>query len=169
MKLGVVARAHGLRGELRIDCDPSTHDAFSANSLLRLTTPAASREFRVQEARRAQRQLVLRLDGLSDRSGAEAWAGADVFVSRLALSAAADTYFDFELVGLEARSLDGAVLGTVTEVIATGANDVIVVESEDGELLIPAIAGAVSSVDPDAGCVVVDERMIVRDDVERPR
>jgi 16S rRNA processing protein RimM len=167
VKLGVVARAHGLRGELRIDADPTMHDAIRQGSCLRLATSAASGEFRVQQVRRAQGRLVLRLEGIDDRSVAEAWAGADVFVPRDALTANSDTYYDFELVGLEARSTSGASLGTVTEVIATGANDVIVIASGRGELLVPAIPGAVLEIDAGAGRVVVDERMAVHSDGER--
>ena len=121
----------------------------------------------MQQVRRAQRRLLLRLEGIEDRSTAEAWAGADVLVARDALSAKADTYFDFELVGLEVRSSSGASLGTVTEVIATGANDVLVIAAGRRELLVPAIPGALLEVDAEGGRVVVDERMVVRDDEER--
>jgi 16S rRNA processing protein RimM len=105
--------------------------------------------------------LLLVLDGIGDRTTAQRWAGADVFVDRESLLRDADTYFDFELVGLEVVARDGAPLGRITEVIGTGANDVLVVDGERGEVLIPAITNAVLHVDIRAGRVTVDERVVV--------
>ena len=121
-------------------------------------------EFRVDRAREDAHGLVVALEGLSDRTTAQRWAGSAVFVARGALSSEADTYFDFELVGLVMVNRAGEVLGTIAEVLETGANDVLVVESPHGELLVPGVPIAVLRIDTAAGRVVVDERMVVRDD-----
>ena len=165
VKLGVVGRPHGLRGELHFAGDPSTRDTLQPTVRLRLVTATHSQEFVVEQVRDAPRGLVLALDGVGDRSEAERWVGAEVFISRDSLSSSADSYFDFELVGLEVVSDEGVVLGRVSEVLATGANDVLVIASTSGgELLIPAIAGALLGVDVEAGKLIVDERTAVRHD-----
>jgi 16S rRNA processing protein RimM len=144
-------------------------DTIVEKAGLRLEKLGASCEFRVQHVRRTPRGLVLALEGLTNRNDAETWAGAGVFAAREVLSGQADTYFDFELVGLEATDRTGNTLGTVTEVLATGANDVIVIASELGELLVPAVPSALVEIDPSSGRIVIDERTIVRDEKESSR
>ena len=60
-------------------------------------------------------------------------------------------YLDTDLVGLDVVTSEGAALGKLAEVIATGANDVYVVTAEDGgEALVPAVGHAVLDVNMDA-------------------
>jgi len=164
--LGVVTKAHGLRGELQVDIDASIRDQIRADSRVRLADAARSQEFRVAVVRTTRGGLLLKLDGIDDRSAAEKWARAEVLVDRDALLRGADAYFDFELVGLQAITRNGEILGTVSEVLATGANDVLVVVGEKGEILVPAVASAVLEIDIAAGRVLIDERAVVRQDDE---
>jgi 16S rRNA processing protein RimM len=157
----VATKPHGLRGAIHVDVDPSARDTIRPDSRVRLARAASSQEFRVTDVRPVRGGLLLVLDGIGDRTTAQRWAGADVFVDRESLLRDADTYFDFELVGLEVVARDGAPLGRITEVIGTGANDVLVVDGERGEVLIPAITNAVLHVDIRAGRVTVDERVMV--------
>jgi 16S rRNA processing protein RimM len=60
-----------------------------------------------------------------------------------------------DIVGLTVEAEDGRRLGQIQEVLRTGANDVYVVAGPLGELLIPAIADVVQSIDLEAGRVVV--------------
>ena len=166
VKLGVVTKAHGLRGELCIDSDPSTHDRTQRDARLLLVIGEHSQEFRVSAVRATRAGLLMKLDGVDDRSAAEAWVRADVFSDREALVRDAASYYDFELVGLEVFTDAGVRLGTISEVVATGANDVLVVAGDHGEILIPAIASALLEVDTVARRVRVDERTIVRQDDE---
>ena len=159
----MATKPHGLRGEIYINSDPSTHEAIQPDSRIRLVRGEDSREFRVRGVRTARGGLLLSLDGVEDRDAAEHWAGAEVLVSREALLRDADTYFDFELVGLDVIARDGTALGRIAEVLGTGANDVLVVSGEHGELLIPAVTSAVLEVDTRAGRVTVDERVVVRE------
>jgi 16S rRNA processing protein RimM len=161
-----VTKAHGLRGELQVDIDASIRDQICADSRVRLADAARSQEFRIAAVRTTRGGLLLKLDGIDDRSAAEKWARAEVLVDRDALLRGADAYFDFELVGLQAITGNGEILGTVSEVLATGANDVLVVVGEKGEILVPAVASAVLEIDIAAGRVLIDERAVVRQDDE---
>ena len=64
-------------------------------------------------------------------------------------------YYLHEIVGLAVEAEDGRALGQIQEVLRTGANDVYVVAGPLGELLIPAIADVVRSIDVTAGRVIV--------------
>jgi 16S rRNA processing protein RimM len=60
-------------------------------------------------------------------------------------------YYRFELVGLTVRTRAGETLGRVTEVFATGSNDVIVVDGPGGEILLPAVESVLVEVSPERG------------------
>lgn len=52
---------------------------------------------------------------------------------------------------------DGAPVGRLEDVLATAANDVFVVRSEEGrEILVPAVRHVVLSIDPEEGTIVID-------------
>jgi 16S rRNA processing protein RimM len=157
----VVSKAHGLRGELQVDTDPSTDDRIRSDLALRLVDGERSQVFRVGAVRSKGSALLLKLDGIDDRSAAESWARSVVLVDRDVLLAEADSYYDFELVGLRVIARDGAPMGTVREVIATGANDVLVVAGRKSEILVPAVASVLLDVDIESGHIRIDERSAV--------
>lgn len=59
-------------------------------------------------------------------------------------------------MGLEVWTTEGELLGKIARILPTGSNDVYVVPSRHGELLIPAIEDVVKSVDLEKGCVVIE-------------
>jgi 16S rRNA processing protein RimM len=69
----------------------------------------------------------------------------------------ADRYWVHELVGLEVLTEMGRTLGKIREVLHNPANDVWLVEGDDGEVLVPALRDVIAEVDPMAGRVVIRE------------
>ena len=67
-----------------------------------------------------------------------------------------DEYYWNEILGMEVVTVDGKALGKVTQIIRTGANDVLQVEGAYGEVLLPMIEEVVVEVDLQAGKIVVD-------------
>ncbi len=109
--------------------------------------------------------MVWELATLKDRAAAEAWAGAAVLVAESALpEIGEDEYFDFELLGAEVVDTDGKPLGAIREVVATGANDVLVAQGPRGEILIPLTRHAIAAVERDRRRVIVDARALVYQD-----
>jgi 16S rRNA processing protein RimM len=66
-----------------------------------------------------------------------------------------DAYYQYQVIGLNVVSVEGQVLGQVTEILPTGGNDVYIVRGEQGELLLPAIADVIKQIDVSADRVVV--------------
>ena len=99
---------------------------------------------------------VLKLSGIDDRNESETLRGKLLEVPESELMRLPqDTYFQHQIVGLEAVTTDGRKLGTIAEILQTGSNDVYVVKGER-EHLIPAIGDVVKEVDLEAGRLVVD-------------
>ena len=102
-------------------------------------------------------QVVL-LDGVADRTAAEAMKGFLVGVPRSALPKPdEDEYYWADLIGLEVINAGGEPLGKVAGLIETGANDVLRVVGEDGaERLLPFVAAVVLAVEKEAGQIRVE-------------
>jgi 16S rRNA processing protein RimM len=146
-----------------VDIDPTMAELAAPGLAVRLEkTSGGSCDSHVTSARALGRRMVWGLAALGDRTAAEAWAGAAVLVSKSALPATgADEYFDFELLGAKVLDTAGAPLGTVCELIVTGANDVLVAGGPRGEILIPVTQRAIVEIDRAGGIIVVDSRALV--------
>jgi len=156
--LGRVVGVHGVRGELKLESytEPRTQIFRYQPWLLR----SASGEKMIETCRgRAQgKGLVAELPGIADRDAAAALVGEEIWVARSALPKAKPGEFYWsDLEGLEVVTVEGASLGKVSHLVATGANDVLVVKDATRERLIPFLVGPfVTEVDLDAGRLTVD-------------
>jgi 16S rRNA processing protein RimM len=151
--VGKVVRAVGLKGLLGV---AGTEGALPGVDEITLRRGAGEVEVRkVLEARPQGRVWAVQIEGVSDRTAAEAWVGAEVLVERGALGEAEDgTFFWADLEGLPVVTASGEAVGKVTGFYATGAADVLVVTGERGERLVP-LAPYVE-VDLEARRIVVD-------------
>jgi 16S rRNA processing protein RimM len=102
--------------------------------------------------------LVVRFDGIEDRSAAEAMKGSLVGAPREMLpETEEDEYYWADLIGLEVVNAAGEQLGKVAGLIETGASDVLRVVADDGsERLLPFVAAVVLAVEKEAGLIRVE-------------
>ena len=143
--VGVVLRAHGSDGRVRVQPETDNPQRFRRDARLL----AGDRELRVERVQRMpDGSLLLRFSGIAARGDAAALQGETLYVpTDEAPEAPPGTYYHYQLVGMSVEDEAGEPLGTLTEIIATGANDVYVVTAESAELLLPAMADVVVSVD----------------------
>ena len=101
--------------------------------------------------------LLASLEGVDDRTGAEALVGREVAVLREEMpEAEEDEWYWDDLIGLEVLNLAGEVLGRVQGLLETGANDVLQIRDGERERLVPFVDAVVKTVDLEAGRLVVD-------------
>jgi 16S rRNA processing protein RimM len=156
--LGRIVGVHGVRGELKLESytEPRMQIFRYQPWLLR----SASGEKQVIDCRgHAQgKGLVAELPGIADRDAAAALVGGEIWVARSALPAAKPgEYYWSDLEGLEVVTIEGVSLGKVSHLVATGANDVLIVKDGKRERLVPFLVGQyVTNVDLDAARVTVD-------------
>jgi 16S rRNA processing protein RimM len=122
-----------------------------------LTRDDLSRAVKIEAAQESGKRFIAKIDGIDDRDSAAELIGAMIDVPRATLPPLEpDEYYWADLEGLKVLSLKGERLGTVSRVIATGANDVLVLDDNAGRM-IPFVAGQViTRVDLEAGEIVVD-------------
>ena len=155
MVLGYVAAAHGINGWVRIHSLTEPREAIFEYQPWLLGE--SLQEVRLRQGQKHGNRLIALLDSADDRDQAEALVHRQIAVYRDQFPAlAADEYYWTDLLGLSVRLEDGRVLGTIANMLATGANDVMVVRGER-ERLIPFVQGHyVKRVDLDARTVIVD-------------
>jgi 16S rRNA processing protein RimM len=163
--VGRVVKPHGITGELVVDVrtdDPEGRFAAGSRLWLRPSRAAAgspSREFEVESSRPHGTRMLVRLVGLSDRDGADAVRGNLFIVDSADLPPLddPDEFYDHELEGLAVRSVDGADIGSVAEVLHTAAGELLSVRTPTGaEVLVPFVTAIVTSVSRAARVIVID-------------
>lgn len=158
--VGRVGRAHGIRGEVRVESRTDSVDVrFAVGAVLRLDGGRGA--LTVRSARSHGGGLVVRFAEVADRSAAEALAGATLYadVPDDERPNDAEEYYDRQLIGLQACTPDGAAIGSIVDVLHLPEQEVLVVDKIDGaEALVPFVQEFVPSVDLDNAIVVIDDR-----------
>lgn len=168
--LGRIVAAHGIRGDVLVRTYTDTPEAIGSYGALTDADGRGSWKLRV--VRVTAKGVVARLAGISDRNGAEALAGTDLYVARAQLPATEDgDFYRADLVGLAAVAPDGTEIGRIVGVHNFGAGDLIEVAlggSRRTELL-PFTAAFVPEVDLARRIAVVELPIPSEDDEAPPR
>ena len=143
--VGVILGAHGSDGRVRVQPETDNPKRFHKGARL----IAGDRDLHVERVQQTPNGLLLlRFTEVTGRHEAAALHGETLYVpADDAPETPTDTYYHYQLVGMSVASEAGEPLGTLTEIITTGANDVYVVTAESAELLLPALADVIVSVD----------------------
>ena len=153
--IGRVAKPWGVRGEVKVEVMTDFPDRFSLLRKIYLGPEAVP--FALEGFRLHQGAALLKLKGCHDRTTVEKLRGQWVQIPiEEAVSLEQDEYYEYQIVGLAVWTADGEYLGTVDEIISTGANDVYVVRGEGREALIPAIEDVVLKINLAQGQLVVE-------------
>ena len=156
--VGRIGRAHGIGGEVSVDVRTDSPELRFAVGTALDTDPPERGPLTVTRARWHYGRLLVAFEQVADRTAAEGLRGT-LLVADSSTSPAidADEFWDHQLTGLEAVTVDGAALGEVEEVLHPPGGDLLSVRRPDGvELLVPFVRTIVPTVDLDRGQVVVD-------------
>ena len=155
--IGKVGGPFGVKGWIKLLSWTEPREEIADYSPWQIRQGDGWTEWKVAEFRPHGKGLAARLDGLDDRDKAAALIGADIAVWRDQLGQPKPgQYYWADLIGLDVKGPQDSHFGKVQGMMATGANDVLVVKG-DRERLIPFIQGQViKSVDLDAAVITVD-------------
>lgn len=149
LQVGAILDTHGLRGEVKVF--PTTDDASRYDDLREvelLTKEGTYLHLEVERVRYFKNLVIVKFKHYDSINDIEQYKKCNLYVTREhAVALAENEYFVADLIGLSARSDEGEELGTLSDVLSTGANDVYVIRTTDGgELLVPAIHDCVREV-----------------------
>ena len=157
LRIGVVTSPHGVHGEVKVY--PTTDDLgrFSEIDTVVVENRGKQEVMDVEGVKYFKGMAIVKLSGLNSMDEAEKYRKAELLIHR-SQSAPLEPghYFIVDLIGLKAFRDTGEELGTVTDFLTTGANNVYVIEKTDGkELLVPDIPACIREVDIENGRLTV--------------
>ena len=148
-QVGIISSTHGVRGEVKVF--PTTDDMkrFKKLKEVLLDTGKETLTLEIEGVKFFKQFVILKFKGYDNIDDIVKYRGKSLFVPREnAVKLQKDEYFIADLIGLKVVNEDGSFTGVLKDVMETGANDVYIVEREDGkEVLIPAIKDCILQVD----------------------
>ena len=168
IEVGRIADAWGIKGWFKVLSHSADPEAlFSSRRWYLQPTEQGVKTFsgtlllRIREAKDHSGSIVATAHEVDDRNAAEALRGARVFIPRSSFPTAdADEYYWVDLIGLSVLNREGVEMGTVKELLSTGPQTVLVLESQvEGkpvERMIPFVAAFVDAVDLPGKRITVD-------------
>lgn len=160
VRVGRVGKAHGIKGELKVRPDFGLPEDFLHYREVALFRPGTDsrQDYQVSRCRPQAKSVVLQLDGIDDRTMAEALCGSEVWIDKDSLpDLAAGDFYWHDLVGLQVVTEEGRKLGRVDTILATGGHDILVVVGDGREYLIPLRKEFLLNTDTEAGVLTVAE------------
>ena len=161
VRVGRLTKPHGLKGALKVELYTDDPDRrFTPGAIFDLQVPTSSpwhgRTLELIELRFYNGSPVGFFVGVSDRSAAETLVKAILWVDQdpTQLPEESDAWYDYQLVGLRALR-DGVEVGRVARVEHFPAQDLLVIATETGDVLVPFVAAIVPAVDIVAGTVTL--------------
>ncbi len=159
VELGYIAKAHGIRGQLKVVLDVYDLREYLEVKVLYLAKgDAPLKPWRVKSLNAPSPQMILlELDGIEDRNAAEALKGTTIYYPTAALPKLPDGHFYFyEITGFEVEDKTAGGIGQVKEVLDLPNNELLVVDHKGKEVLIPMKEDILTRVDKAAKTVHVD-------------
>ena len=148
LKVGVITTTHGVRGEVKVY--PTTdQERYSDLEYVLLDTGRELRKLDIQNVKFFKNLVILKFKGIDNINDIEMYKQRELWIPREeAQELDEDEYYIADLIGMNVILEDGNTFGILKDVMETGANDVYIVETQEGqEVLLPAIKECILDVD----------------------
>jgi len=154
---GKIIGVHGIRGVIKFKSFIEPDLLTPGNPFFYHSTNHQINRISILSIKPNKRIYLITLEGITDRTQAEALVGTEILIERKALPELdSDTYYWFDIQGLDVIDTSGSCIGVVDSIMETGSNDVYVVENNGKEILIPAISSVIKTIDINKNQMIVD-------------
>jgi 16S rRNA processing protein RimM len=148
LAIGQIISPHGVRGEVKVAVMTDYPARFRPGARVFLSTASGVTPMEITAARPHKGMMLVKLASVGDRNAAELLRNAFLLIpEEEAMPLGEHENFAHDLIGLTVETTAGEVLGQLTEILFTPANDVYVVSGPGGEVLVPALREVVLQVD----------------------
>lgn len=153
-----IAKPRGLRGELVADVLTDFPERFDGLETVIAVLPTHERiDLKIENAWFQKGRIVLKFEGYDSIESAEALRSAEICVAESeAVELEDDEFFDWELIDCQVETVDGDSVGKVREVMRTGGTEVLVIENQEKEFLIPFAETICVEVDVEKKLIRID-------------
>lgn len=151
LRVGVISSTHGICGEVKVYPTTDDPERFLDLDEVILDTGREHKILEIEGVKFFKNQVILKFKGYDNINDIEKYLKKDLLVDREhAVELGENENFIADLIDMEVVTDEGKVLGTLTDVIETGANDVYAVKTPEGkEILLPAIRDCILDVNVD--------------------
>ena len=156
--IGVIAKVFGVKGEVKVHSYSRSSDEFEAlGYVLAGKTEASVVEMTIEKVSTRGTEIYLKFQDVNDRNGSEALVGHFLFVEEKARKRLAPgEFFVDDIIGMSVHDRRKRTLGVVRDVVRYPAQDVYIVKTEQGDVMVPAVKGIVRQVDVKNRTIEVD-------------
>ena len=151
--VGRILAPSGIRGKLKVEVTTDFPQRFAPGAKLYVNRQPMI----VDSVGWHKGRAILKLSTIDSIEEAEKLRGQLIEIDRNQLYALPEgQYYGFQLIGLEAWTTQGELLGNVTDILPSPSNDTYVVSGIKGEILVPAIEDVVKVIDLDKGRLIIE-------------
>jgi 16S rRNA processing protein RimM len=148
--VGRIGRAHGIKGEVTVEVRTDEPEQRLGPGAVLATDPASAGPLTIETGRVHSGRLLLRFEGVKDRTGAEALRNTLLIaeVDPTELPEDPEEFYDHQLMDLDVVTVDGTAVGRISEISHLPYQDLLVVKRPDGsEVMIPFVEEIVPEID----------------------
>lgn len=155
--VGKILKTQGRAGAVRVLPLTDYPQRFKAKSRVYVSLKGSRKLMNIEESVPRQKYVIIKFKEVPDMNAAEEIKGGILEITREELYPLPEnTYYIFDIIGLNVRDLNRGILGRISDVLQTGSNDVYVVETGARPVLIPALKQVVKEIDLPGRSMVVD-------------
>ena len=149
MLIGKIVGIHGIKGTNKLRSYAESLSVFlPGRSILVRDLRGREASYEIHWVKPHTGTPLVSFKGITDCDQAKTLIGAELFIPQSELPELdEDTYYWYDLIGIEVVTMTGEFLGRIESIIETGSNDVYVVKSNEKEVLIPALESVVLDID----------------------
>ncbi|EOD00958.1 ribosome maturation factor RimM [Caldisalinibacter kiritimatiensis] len=155
IQVGKIINTHGIKGEVKVL--PLTDDMTRFEDLNSVFIGDNNTEVEIEKVWYKKKFVILKFRDYDNINDVLSFKNKFVLIHESeAVELPEDTYFIFQIVGLEVYNVEGVKIGKIKEVLQPGANDVYVVKDGSKEYLLPAIKEVVKEIDLEQKKMIID-------------
>lgn len=155
--MGYIKGVFGIKGWLKIAANTEYSDSLLDYPEWQLVKDGKTVVVTLEEGKVVNGELQVKFEGIDDRDLAFSLRGYTIEIPREAFAPTEEgEYYWADLVGMTVTNKDNAILGKVSNLMETGANDVLVVNGKYGQILIPFVSQYVETVDTGSKTIIAD-------------
>lgn len=155
--MGYIKGVFGIKGWLKIAANTEYSDSLLDYPEWQLVKDGKTVSVTLEAGKVVNGELQVKFEGINDRDLAFSLRGYTIEIPREAFAPTEEgEYYWADLVGMTVVNKDHTVLGKVSNLMETGANDVLVVNGKYGQILIPFVSQYIETVDTGSKTIIAD-------------
>lgn len=155
LEIGKIVNTHGFRGDVKAQAWSDSPEVLTKLKQVYFKKKSDYIKTKVQKASVHKGMVLLKLEGIDDFDSANALRETVIYADRNDIPKAKDSYFIVDLIGLDVIDFEtGKVYGKIKDVMQYGIHDIYTVETEKGEVLVPAVAEFVKEISLEKGIFI---------------